>query len=95
MAQAAGWKSAQQPGQWVKVERTFRDGSKQTWWALEVQVGPYGPEKTERAVISSQLVEGRYPAYQEVFPKKQTVKVPLVFTIQAVSSACPFRNSWR
>jgi DNA polymerase-3 subunit beta len=34
--------------------------------------------KTERAVISSQLVEGRYPAYQEVFPKKQTVKIPLV-----------------
>src|SRR2546421_2108029 len=53
VAQAAGWKSAQQPGQWVKVERTFRDGSKQTWWALEVQVGPYGPEKTERAVIAT------------------------------------------
>jgi DNA polymerase-3 subunit beta len=34
--------------------------------------------KTERAVISSQLVEGRYPAYQEVFPKKQTVKIPLI-----------------
>ena len=34
--------------------------------------------KTERAVISSQLVEGRYPAYQEVFPKKQTTKIPLV-----------------
>ncbi len=33
VAQAASWKSAQQPGQWVKVERTFRDGSKQTWWA--------------------------------------------------------------
>jgi SRSO17 transposase len=52
-AQAAGWKSADQPGQWVKVERTFRDGSKQTWWALEVKVGPYGPEKTERAVIAT------------------------------------------
>jgi DNA polymerase-3 subunit beta len=33
--------------------------------------------KTERAVISSLLVEGRYPAYREVFPKKQTVKIPL------------------
>ncbi len=53
VAQAAGWKSADQPGQWVKVERTFRDGSKQTWWALEVQAGPYGPEKTERAVIAT------------------------------------------
>src|SRR5205807_7530324 len=53
VAQAAGWKSADQPGQWVKVERTFRDGSKQTWWALEVQAGPYGPERTERAVIAT------------------------------------------
>src|SRR5256714_1351435 len=53
VAQAAGWKNAQQPGQWIKVERTFRDGSKQTWWALEVKAGPYGPEKTERAVIAT------------------------------------------
>jgi DNA polymerase-3 subunit beta len=34
--------------------------------------------KTERAMIYSRLVEGRYPAYREVFPKKQTNKVPLV-----------------
>jgi DNA polymerase-3 subunit beta len=33
--------------------------------------------KTERAVIYSRLVEGRYPPYREVFPKKQTVKIPL------------------
>jgi hypothetical protein len=53
VAQAAGWKSAEQPGQWVKVERKFRDGSQQSWWALEVQAGPYGSEKTERAVIAT------------------------------------------
>jgi len=34
--------------------------------------------KTDRAVIYSRLVEGRYPPYREVFPKKQTAKVPLV-----------------
>src|SRR5205085_5882892 len=33
--------------------------------------------KTERAMIYSRLVEGRYPAYREVFPKKPTVKVAL------------------
>jgi SRSO17 transposase len=53
VARAAGWKSAHESGQWVKVERTFRDGSKQTWWALEVKAGPYGPDKTERAVIAT------------------------------------------
>ncbi len=33
--------------------------------------------QTERAVIYSRLVEGRYPPYREVFPKKQTVKIPI------------------
>jgi DNA polymerase-3 subunit beta len=33
--------------------------------------------KTERAMIYSRLVEGRYPAYREVFPKKQTTKIAL------------------
>jgi DNA polymerase-3 subunit beta len=33
--------------------------------------------KTDRAMIYSRLVEGRYPPYREVFPKKQTAKVPL------------------
>src|SRR5439155_9419264 len=33
--------------------------------------------KTERAMIYSRLVEGRYPAYREVFPKKPTSKVAL------------------
>jgi DNA polymerase-3 subunit beta len=33
--------------------------------------------KTERAMIYSRLVEGRYPPYREVFPKKTTSSVPL------------------
>jgi hypothetical protein len=48
-----GWESAQCPGKWVAITRTFRDGSTQGWWALEVAAGPYGPEKTERAVVAT------------------------------------------
>jgi DNA polymerase III subunit beta len=33
--------------------------------------------KTSRAVIYGRLVEGRYPPYKEVFPKKTTIKVKL------------------
>ena len=36
-----------------KVTRTFRDGSSQEWWALEVITGPYGPSKQERVVIAT------------------------------------------
>ncbi len=53
VAREAGWQSAEQPGKWVRVTRTFRDGSTQDWWALEVVAGPYGPDKTERAIVAS------------------------------------------
>jgi SRSO17 transposase len=53
VAREAGWQSAEQPGKWVQVTRTFRDGSTQDWWALEVVAGPYGPDKTERAIVAS------------------------------------------
>jgi SRSO17 transposase len=52
-ARAGRWKSAEQPGKWVKVTRTFRDGSKEDWWALEVVTGPYGPDKPQRVVIAT------------------------------------------
>ena len=52
-AEAAGWKGATAPGSWVQLERSFRDGHTETWWALEVDVGPYGPEKSMRAVVAT------------------------------------------
>jgi DNA polymerase-3 subunit beta len=36
--------------------------------------------RTERAVIYSRLVEGRFPDYRQVFPKKPAVKVALAAT---------------
>jgi DNA polymerase III subunit beta len=33
--------------------------------------------QTEKAVIYSRLVEGRYPPYRDIIPKKATAKVPL------------------
>src|SRR5258708_3131667 len=34
VAHEAGWVSAEQPGQWVRITRTFRDDSTQDWWCL-------------------------------------------------------------
>jgi hypothetical protein len=53
VAHEAGWGSAEYPGKWVRITRTFRDGSKQVWWAVEIVAGPYGPDKTERAIVVS------------------------------------------
>jgi DDE superfamily endonuclease len=53
VAHEAGWVSAEQPGQWRRITRTFRDGSTQDWWAVEMVAGPYGPDKTERAIVAT------------------------------------------
>lgn len=33
--------------------RRFRDGHEEAWWALEVDVGPYGPRRGWRAVVAT------------------------------------------
>jgi len=50
---AAGWRDALPPGAWVRVVRTFRDGHSETWRALEVVAGPYGPAPRRRAVVAT------------------------------------------
>jgi SRSO17 transposase len=51
--EAAPWDGPEQPGAWVAVERSFRDGHRETWWALEVEAGPYGPEKPQRVLVAT------------------------------------------
>ena len=52
-AQEAGWEGAERPGHWVKVTRTFRDGSSQDWWVLELNIRPFGPDKQERVIVAT------------------------------------------
>jgi hypothetical protein len=48
-----GWEDERHPGEWVKVMRHFRDGHEEVWWALEVDVGPYGPQREWRSVVAT------------------------------------------
>ncbi len=57
-AEAAGWRNADDPGEWRKVTRAFRDGHEEDWWALEVEAGPYGTEKARRAFVVTTDPEG-------------------------------------
>ncbi len=52
-AQMARWESDEEPGRWVRVERRFRDGHAEVWWALEIEAGPYGVDSGRRAVVVS------------------------------------------
>ena len=47
----SSWGGPEEPGDWVRLERSFRDGRVEQWWALEAQGGPYGPESSERLVV--------------------------------------------
>ncbi len=51
VAEAAEWMGPEQPGAWEPVVRTFRDGHTEVWWTLEVDAGPYGPTKYQRAIV--------------------------------------------
>jgi hypothetical protein len=47
------WEDERHPGDWVKVMRRFKDGHEQQWWTLEVDVGPYGPQRDRRSVVAT------------------------------------------
>jgi hypothetical protein len=50
-ALAAIWVSPQESGDWVSIERSFRDGHHEVWWDLEVVAGPFGPQRPLRSVV--------------------------------------------
>jgi len=52
-ARAAPWDGPAAPGAWQPVVRTFRDGHTEGWWALELDLGPYGPERSQRVVVAT------------------------------------------
>lgn len=53
VAQAAYWNGPDDPGEWVKLERRFRDGHREAWWALEADCRAFGPEKHSRLVVAT------------------------------------------
>jgi hypothetical protein len=50
-ALATGWKNAEESGRWRKVTRALRDGHDEEWSTLEVEAGPYSPEKAHRRAL--------------------------------------------
>jgi hypothetical protein len=53
LAAGEAWEDERHPGDWVKLTRHFGDGHEQQWWALEVDVGPYGPQRARRSVVAT------------------------------------------
>jgi hypothetical protein len=48
-----GWRSPNRPGQWRRIQRRFRDGHTETWWAADAQLGGWGPGRRLRLVVAT------------------------------------------
>jgi DDE superfamily endonuclease len=54
--EAAGelaWHSPGRPGRWRRIQRRFRDGHTETWWAADAQLGGWGPDRRLRLVVAT------------------------------------------
>jgi hypothetical protein len=47
------WGGPTQPRDWTPVQRHFRDGHTETWWAADLTCGGYGPRRRVRLVVAT------------------------------------------
>ena len=52
-AQALRWNGPEDPSDWTKVVRRFRDGHIEVWWAAELTHCGYGPENPTRLIVAT------------------------------------------
>ncbi|MEU0212401.1 hypothetical protein ABZ258_40350 [Streptomyces canus] len=48
-----GLARAKRPGDWTLMERHFRDGHTETWWAADARLGGYGPHSPCRLIVAT------------------------------------------
>jgi DDE superfamily endonuclease len=48
-----GWHGPSRPGQWRRIQRRFRDGRTETWWAADATLGGWGPDRRLRLVVAT------------------------------------------
>jgi len=52
-AQALAWGGPDDPGDWTAVERHFRDGHTECWWAADARLAGWGPDRPTRLVVAT------------------------------------------
>jgi SRSO17 transposase len=48
-----GWRGPRRPGRWRRIQRHFRDGHTETWWAADAALGGWGPDRRLRLVVAT------------------------------------------
>jgi hypothetical protein len=52
-ARALAWGGPEAPGDWTPVQRAFRDGHTETWWAADARLAGWGPDAPTRLVVAT------------------------------------------
>jgi SRSO17 transposase len=52
-ARVLRWGGQDDPRDWTRVERRFRDGHEETWWAADLSLGIYGPNEPLRLMVAT------------------------------------------
>lgn len=52
-AKTVPWNGPDEPGGWSPVQRRFRDGHTETWWATDAHLGWWGPDGHTRLVVAT------------------------------------------
>jgi hypothetical protein len=54
-ARQLAWTSPEQPGDWTPIQRHFRDGHTETWWAADARLpaAGWGPDRRLRLVVAT------------------------------------------
>lgn len=52
-AERLRWRSPKEPGDWTAVERHFRDGRTERWWAADLTLIGYGPGQSTRLIAAT------------------------------------------
>src|SRR5439155_379328 len=60
-ARALRWDGPDAPGDWTPVVRRYRDGHEETWWAAELRLAGYGPDRPTRMIVATTAPAGRRP----------------------------------
>jgi DDE superfamily endonuclease len=61
-AEELRWGGADDPGDWTPIERQFRDGHTETWWAAEVHLHPAAGDPPTRLVVAT-TDPGQFPPH--------------------------------
>jgi hypothetical protein len=52
-ARRLSWGGPDDPGEWTAVDRRFRDGHTERWWAADATLAGWGPDRPTRLVVAT------------------------------------------